>query len=194
MAYPTVSAPYGFNAINRVDGMAYAGAIRQIPIASTYSTAIFNGDVVKIVTGGTIEKDTSTTTATPVGVLVGCQYVNSMGQTVQGQYFPGSGVTNAVAYVVDDPLAAFKVAVTNASSVVSAVASTVVGKNAAFVVGTGNAATGDSGASINGGSFDSTSSLPFRVIAVVPATATSTGYTELVVKINTHQYNNPTGV
>lgn len=194
MAYPTVSAPYGFNAINRVDGMAYAGAIRQIPIASTYSTAIFNGDVVKIVTGGTIEKDTSTTTATPVGVLVGCQYVNSMGQTVQGQYFPGSGVTNAIAYVVDDPLAAFKVAVTNASSVVSAVASTVVGKNAAFVVGTGNAATGDSGASIDGGSFDSTSTLPFRVISVVPATATSTGYTELVVKINTHQYNNPTGV
>ena len=194
MAYPTVSAPYGFNAINRVDGMAYAGAIRQIPIASTYSTAIFNGDVVKIVTGGTIEKDTSTTTATPVGVLVGCQYVNSMGQTVQGQYFPGSGVTNAIAYVVDDPLAAFKVAVTNASSVVSAVASTVVGKNAAFVVGTGNAATGDSGASIDGGSFNSTSTLPFHVISVVPATATSTGYTELVVKINTHQYNNPTGV
>lgn len=194
MAYPTVSAPYGFNAINRVDGMAYAGAIRQVPIASTYSTAIYNGDVVKIVNGGTIEKDTNTTGATPVGVLVGCQYVNSMGQTIQGQFFPGSGVTNAIAYVVDDPLAAFKVAVTNASSVVSAVASTVVGKNAAFVVGTGDAVSGNSGESVNASSFSTTSTLPFRVIAVVPETATSTGYTELVVKINTHQYNNPTGV
>ena len=194
MAYPTVSAPYGFNAINRVDGMAYAGAIRQVPIASTYSTAIYNGDVVKIVNGGTIEKDTNTTGATPVGVLVGCQYVNSMGQTIQGQFFPGSGVTKAVAYVVDDPVAAFKVAVTNASSVVSSVASTVVGSNASFVLGTGDAVSGNSGESINASSFSTTSTLPFRVIAVVPETATSTGYTELVVKINTHQYNNPTGV
>jgi hypothetical protein len=31
MAYPTVSAPYGFQAINRVDGMPYAGATRLIP-------------------------------------------------------------------------------------------------------------------------------------------------------------------
>jgi hypothetical protein len=194
MAYPSVTAPYGFNALNRVDGMPYAGAIRQLPIASSYSTAIFNGDVVKIVAGGTIEKETATTTATPVGVLVGAQYVNSSGQTIQGQFFPGAGVTNAVAYVVDDPLAAFKVAVTNASSVVSTVAASVVGQNAAFILGTGDTATGNSGESINAGNISSTSTLPFRVIAVVPETATSTGFTELVVKINTHQYNNPTGV
>jgi len=39
MAYPTVSAPYGFQPINRVDGMPYAGAIRQIPITASYGTA-----------------------------------------------------------------------------------------------------------------------------------------------------------
>lgn len=195
MAYPTVSAPYGFKAINRVDGMPYAGAIRQIPIAGSYSTAIFNGDLVKIVAGGTIEKETATTSATPVGVLVGCQYVNSMGQTVQAQFFPGTGVTNPVAYVVDDPVAAFKVAVTNSSSAMSTVASTVVGSNAAFVLGTGNATTGDSGESIEAGSVSTASALPLRIIAVVPETATSsTAFTEVIVKINTHQYNNPTGV
>jgi hypothetical protein len=194
MSYPSVTAPYGFNALNRVDGMPYAGAIRQLPIASSYSTAIFYGDVVKIVAGGTIEKETATTTATPVGVLVGAQYVNSTGQTVQGQFFPGSGVTSAVAYVVDDPLAAFKVAVTNASSVVSTVSASVVGQNASFLLGVGDPNTGNSGESINAGNITSTSTLPFRVIAVVPETATSTGYTELIVKINTHQYNNPTGV
>ena len=47
MAYPTVDAPYGLQAINRVDGLPYAGAVRQIPIASTYNTAIFNGETVK---------------------------------------------------------------------------------------------------------------------------------------------------
>ena len=44
MAYPTVSAPYGFKPINRIDGMPYAGQTRLIPIASDYNTAIFAGD------------------------------------------------------------------------------------------------------------------------------------------------------
>jgi len=40
-----------------------------------------------------------------------------------------------------------------------------------------------------------TATIPLRVIDVVPETATSAGvYTELLVKINTHQYNNTTGV
>ena len=38
MAYPTVSAPYGFQPINSVDGKPYAGAIRQIPITASYGT------------------------------------------------------------------------------------------------------------------------------------------------------------
>ena len=46
MAYPTVSAPYGLEPINRVDGMPYAGAIRQIPSAAGYATAILNGATV----------------------------------------------------------------------------------------------------------------------------------------------------
>jgi hypothetical protein len=54
MAYPTVDAPYGLQPINSVDGKPYAGATRQLPIASTYNTAIFNGDIVRIAAGGTI--------------------------------------------------------------------------------------------------------------------------------------------
>ena len=43
------------------------------------------------------------TSANILGIFVGVQYVNSTGQTVEAQYYPGSGVTNAIAYVVDDP-------------------------------------------------------------------------------------------
>ena len=49
MAYPTVSAPYGLQPINRVDGLPYAGAIRQIPI--NVSTQVYNGDIVRIAAG-----------------------------------------------------------------------------------------------------------------------------------------------
>ena len=195
MAYPTVSAPYGFQAINRVDGMPYAGQTRLISIASTYNTAIYAGDLVKIVAAGTIEKFTGTTTGSPSGVFVGVQYVNSVSQFTPAQYYPGTSVTEAFAIVVDDPLAAFKVAVTNGSSVMSSAARAAVGSNMSVLAGTGDANTGNSGASVLAGSEDTTAGLVVRVIATVDQTKTAADtFVELVVKINLHQYTNTTGV
>ncbi len=198
MAYPTVDAPYGFQPINRVDGIAYAGAIRQIPITASYGTAIYNGDLVKLVVGGTVEKSTVTdnVSAQPtLGVLVGCQYTNSSGQTVQAQYYP-TGVTNAVAYVVVDPQAAFKVAVTTSgnTSVVTSVTRAAVGTNIAVGAGTGSNTTGDSGLSVVSGSAANTAILPFRVIDVVPETAVNaTNFREVIVKMNQPQLEVTTG-
>jgi hypothetical protein len=192
MAYPTVSAPYGLKAINRIDGMPYAGAIRQIPMASGY-TATFFGDTVLIV-DGYLNKDTGTTAATPCGVFVGGSYTNSAGQPVQSQYLP-AGQTNAVGYVVDDPMAAFQVAVVSGTTTIAAVSRSVVGSNMALVQNAGSATTGDSAVAVLSSSSATTATLPIRVIDVVPATATgSDAFVELIVKINTHQYNSTTGV
>ena len=193
MAYPTVSAPYGFQPINSVDGKPYAGALRQIPITASYGTAIYNGDVVKLVTGGTVEKSGigANVTAEPtLGVFVGCQYVNTMSQTVQSQYYPSSGATNAVAYVVLDPQAAYKVAVTTSgnTSVVTYVTRAVVGTNMSIATGSGSATTGDSGLSVISGSAANTAVLPCRVVDVVPETAlNATAFTEVIVKFNQPQ-------
>ena len=195
MAYPTVSAPYGFQAINRVDGTPYAGQTRLIPIASTYNTAIFAGDLVKIVAAGTIEKFTGTTTGSPSGVFVGVQYVNSLSQFTPAQYYPGTSVTEAYAIVVDDPLAAFKVAVTAADSSMSSAARAGVGSNMSVLAGTGDTATGNSGASVLAGSEAGTAGLVVRVIDTVDETKTAADtFVEIIVKINLHQYNNTTGV
>ena len=82
MAYPTVDKPYGLKPINLIGGQVFAGATRQLVIANTagtgYGTSIFYGDVVKLVSGGTIQKDTGETTATPVGVFLGCQYISAV--------------------------------------------------------------------------------------------------------------------
>jgi hypothetical protein len=62
------------------------------------------------------------------------------------------------------------------------------------LAGTPSAATGNSGASILNTSPADTATFPFRVIAVVPASAASaTTYTEVIVKINLHQYNTALG-
>ena len=200
MAYPTVSAPYGFQPVNRIDGLPYAGAIQQLPV--TAGQAIYYGDTVKVVAGGTISRSGATTTGTIVGVFVGCQYVNSQGQTVQAQYVPASGVTNPIAYVVVDPSAAFKVAVTTTGSTttVTGANATIVGTNVAQTAwAAGSNATGDSISAIvlpADGAGDTTT-LPFRVIAVVPDTAYVSGgvtiYPEVIVKINNPQYTALTG-
>jgi len=200
-AYPAVSKTYGFQPLQRLDGLPYAGAIRQIPIAASYATAILNGDTVVIDTTGFLVAKTTTTSGDSVGVLVGCQYVNSSGQTVQGQYYPASlsTATNpAYAYVVDDPNAVFKVVATNGNTTVpTGYTRALVGSNVAIVAQTGSTVTGDSYYGIDGAS-STTSAYPIRVIDVVPGTSYisggSTYYYEFIVKINLHQYNNTTGV
>jgi hypothetical protein len=118
MAYPTVDKPYGLKPINLIGGQVFAGATRQMEIATTanvgYGTSIFYGDLVKRVTGGTIEKDTGTTTATPCGVFLGCTFVNSStGQVQQQQFYPAStsvaAGTKIFAFVADDPDTLFQV-------------------------------------------------------------------------------------
>ena len=198
MAYPTVSAPFGLQPINRIDGMPYAGAIRQIPVAAGFGTAIFDGDTVVINSDGFLVKSTTTNSGDIVGVCVGGQFVNSSNQTVQGQFIPAlaSTATNlALAYVVDDPMALFKVAVVTASTTMGTAGRTVVGSNLALVLNAGNTTTGNSAFAVTLTGAGTTATIPIRVIDVVPETATAANaFTELLVKINTHQYNNTTGV
>jgi len=112
MAYPTIDKTYGFKPINRLDGLPYAGAIRQIPVAAAYATAILNGDTVKVDTNGYVVAASTTDSGNIIGVLVGCSYINSMSQPVYGQAYPAAASTTtalAMAFVVDDPSAVFKV-------------------------------------------------------------------------------------
>ena len=200
MAYPTVSAPYGFKPVNRQDGMPYAGATTQYGITSV-STAIYNGDLV-YVTGGTISKSGVTTNATTsgnltAGVFVGCQYVNTQGQTVQSQYYPGNAAaSSAIAYVVVDPQAAYKVAVTNGSDVMSSTTVAAIGVNLAVDQGTGSTTTGDSGNGVvapSSGAGNATT-LPVKVIAVVPETAiNATNFSEVLVVLTNPQITGSTG-
>lgn len=196
MAYPTVSAPYGMKPVNRIDGMPYAGAIRQIPMASGYGTAIFNGDVVKLDTNGLIVQDTGTDAATPCGVFVGCSYTDPTYGPVFRQYLPASTVAADIkAFVVDDPDALFKVAVVTGTTVMGTVARSVVGSNMALVQNVGSTFTGNSANALLTTSTNTTNTLPVRVVDVVYETQTSsTAFCEVIVKINTHQYVSTTGV
>jgi hypothetical protein len=211
MAYPIIAAPYGLKPINLIGGQVFAGATRQLPIAASYTTAIFNGGVVTLVAGGTIENSPLAADASPlagvVGVFLGCTYINpSTKQLTFSQYWPGvSGATNITAYISDDPDQLYK-AVNVAGTTVDDATSgllpaylgqTMVGSNARLVLNAGSTTTGNSKVGIYSAAGATTSSLPLRIVDVVPDTANSSGnFVEFIVKLNFgyHSYYNATGI
>jgi len=201
MAYPTVSAPYGLKPVNLIGGQVFAGSTRLMQIASGYATNIFYGDLVKRVSDGTIEKDTGTTTATPVGIFLGVSFTNSStGQVQQQQFYPASQAiksgTQIFAVVADDPDTLFQVAVVSGTTVISGVGISAIGNNATLVQNAGSTTSGNSAVAILD-STATTNTLPIRIIDVVRDTATAAdNFPEVIVKINAtmHQYNNALGV
>lgn len=199
MAYPTVAGPYGFQPINLIGGQVFAGATRQIPIASGSGTSIFYGDVVRLNTGGTLSRVSTTDSATDaVGIFLGCAFTNpSTKQFLQQQYYPASTVaSDIVAYVCDDPDTYFKVAVLSNSTTIGGMTQTDIGNNVAILATAGSTTTGDSKEGVSA-TTGSTTTLPFRVIAGVPETVNSSGsFTEVIVKFNfgVHTYYSATAV
>lgn len=197
MAYPSVSAPYGLVPINLIGGQVFAGATRQIPIDSASATAIYFGDLVKLNSSGTLNKDTGTNAATPVGVFLGCSYTDAtFGKTFR-QFYPGAvTASDILAYVQDDPDALFKVSVVSSGTTIGYVNRTAVGENAVLVQNAGSTATGNSRVALSA-TTATTSTWPIRIVDVIAETASASGsFTEVVVKWNAgmHQYYNPTGV
>lgn len=198
MAYPSVSGPYGLLPINLIGGQVFAGSTRLIPIAQNSATVVFYGDVVKLNSSGTLDKDTGTSAATPVGVFLGCTYTDAtFGKTFR-QFYPGAvNAADIQAYVLDDPDALFKAAVCTAgSTTISYLTRANVGENSALVQNTGSTATGNSAVAISA-TAATASTLPVRIVDVVPETQSNVGtYTEVIVKWNAgmHQYYNPLGV
>jgi hypothetical protein len=188
MAYPTVSAPYGLEPINLLGGQVYAGQTRQLPIGQNETTAIFFGDVVTLNAAGNITKVETTATATTIGVFLGVTYVDpNTSQPVFKQYYPGAvNVAGMKAYVQDDPDQLYKVAVVSADTTIGFLTQVAVGKNTSLVQNAGNTLNGDSRIAVLN-TTDTETTLPMRVVDVVPETAVAGfagSYTEVIVRFN----------
>ena len=197
MAYPTIDGPYGLQPVKMLDNSPYNGATRLYRIASAYNTDIFHGDVVKIVTGGTVEREAGSNDMDYVGVFMGCTFTDpGSSQPTFKQYWPASTVaSDAYAYVVDDPNVLFKVAVCSSGTTMADLAITDIGANVFMINNAGSTTTGNSKNAVDDTSA-TTATFPLRVVDVVTETKTSaTAFPEVLVTWNDgHQFNNTTGV
>jgi hypothetical protein len=184
------NTPYGLRAINRNDGMPYAGATSQFLIdPAGEATNLFFGQAVIIGADGYIALATATGADLTTnnlggdsmgawGVFVGASYINAQGQQIYGQYYP-SGTTGVVtAYVITDPNVTFQ------AQLDGQVTQAALGANTFFAAAqstsTGSTRTGNSTSALE--STVVTTAAAFKIIGFAsPLTDT---YTEVFVKFN----------
>lgn len=185
-----------------------SGVVAGYRIAAGYSTAIYEGDAVRMnVSGptGYVEQwangDGSTATKILAGIFIGCQYYStSQRKTIWNNYWPGSDATGDVtAFIIDDSQALFKV---QAGVAATPFNSTYMGSTADIVATpSGNSTTGISGMSLN--TPTTTNTLPFKVMGFVTSplpsgnvngTDITTAYNYVIVAFNNQLYKALLGV
>jgi len=104
-------AAFGLRPIGRVGGTPYTGGQSRYRIAANYGTAIFQGDMVMQVTGGTVEIHADGGTVPIVGVFNGCQYTDpTTGEQKFSNFYPAStNASDLIAFIIDDPMVVFEI-------------------------------------------------------------------------------------
>jgi hypothetical protein len=184
MAYPTVSALYGYKPVNLIGGQPYAGSTRSLPIQYNSTNPIFYGDFVQLVAGyvDVITYPLNTTALhLTVGVFLGCYYTNPTTKQRQfSQYYPG-GVTagDITAIVADDPDIVIQCAVATgaATGVVGSASSLLVGSNMVGTTTAGSVSTGNGTGGVVAASAAGATTAGFRVLNLVPESQISTSAT-----------------
>lgn len=191
------STPFGLIPVRKLGSNYNSTGSSQYTIADAYNTNIFNGDVVTLVAGGTIEKDAGTTTLSPIGVFIGAEYVGGgeLNYLLHGNYYPantagGRSGRGIQGYVLDDPDQEFIIQADGS------VPANAVGSNAAVVQGSGSTFNGKSGIQLNAASIATTSTLPLRILGLHEIDDNEFGdsFTIVRVKFNNHQLTTQTGV
>ena len=104
-------AAFGLRPAHMMGGAPYSGGQSRYRIANNQSGAIFQGDLVKQLTGGTVSRSAAGSTVPFVGVFNGCQYTDpTSSEQVFSNYYPGGvAADDIIAFIVDDPDVVFEV-------------------------------------------------------------------------------------
>ena len=191
-----VSEKFGLRPYKTLGGHAWNNQQNEYPIASGYSTAIFQGDLVVPTGAGNIERyDVSGgATVKPIGVFNGVFYTDpTTKKPTFGNYYPGSiAASDIVANVIDDPNTLFE-----CQSVAGTTGQAVIGANAnAAGNANGNSTSGLSSCKIDAPNAAATAE-QLRIVDVtadVDNNDISSNNVNFVVRINEHAYTTLTGI
>ena len=189
-----VAEKYGLRPVRKLDGSPFINAQNRYRIASGYATAIFQGDLVKPVTGGGIERAVANTSDLVVGVFNGVFYTDPTTQkpTFKNYYPGGVAASDIIANVIDDPSVVFSIDSDGAFAVAD------IFKNFAITNVTGSTLTGISEVQLDYSvSGLTTSGTVLQAIAISQDTQNETAGSanvDVLVRINNHFYDQGTGL
>jgi len=106
-----LDSPFGLRPVRMVNGSPFSNQQNRYRIAANYATSIYQGDLVSVVTAGTIERVAAGGSGLILGVFNGCTYTDpSTGKQKWSNYYPAStNASDIVAFVIDAPDTVFEV-------------------------------------------------------------------------------------
>ena len=189
-----VAEKYGLRPVRKLDGSPFINAQNRYRIASGYATAIFQGDLVKPVTGGGIERAVANTSDLVVGVFNGVFYTDPTTQkpTFKNHYPGGVAASDIIANVIDDPNVVYSIDSDGAFAVAD------IFKNFAITNVTGNTQTGISKVqmdhSVSGLTVSGTVLQAVDISQDTQNSEAGSANVDVLVRINNHFYSQGTGV
>jgi hypothetical protein len=159
-------------------------------IASGYATAIYQGDLVAVVTGGGIERVAAGGSGLILGVFNGCSYTDpTTGKPTWSNYYPGSvAAADIMATVIDDPDATFEVQANAAMPIADLFGNFDIVDQSPV----GDTKSGTSRLELAVSTGATTATLPLKAIDISqdPENSdVSSANTNVIVKINNHLFS-----
>ena len=182
-----VAEKFGLKPVRTIDGSDFINAQNRYRIASSYATAIFQGDLVTPVTGGGIERHTAGSGTPVVGVFNGCFYTDPTTQKPTWKnYYPASIVASDImAFVIDSPDQVYKIDSDGAFAVAD------IFKNFNVTNVSGNTVTGTSEVQLDYSSSGITTTIVLQAIDIsqdVDNDEAGAVNVDVLVRINNHFY------
>ena len=186
-----VEEKFGLKPVRLLDGSDFINAQNRYRIASSYGTAIFQGDLVTPVTGGHIERHTAGSGTPVVGVFNGCFYTDPTTQKPTWKnYYPGSiAASDIIAFVIDSPDQVYKIDSDGAFAVAD------IFKNFHVTNVTGNTVTGTSKVQLDYSSSGIQTTITLQAIDIsqdVDNDEAGAVNVDVLVRINNHFYKTGT--
>ena len=182
-------APFGFRAVRMSGSAPSSNGQTQYLIANGYNTAIFQGDPVELVAGGSLEVANGVADVM-VGVFNGVEYVDSTTKKPVLANFHTAGTTAddgiIKAFVIDDPNQLFEIQVNGAFT------NADIGATANLVYTAGSSHSGTSKVEVDSGTIGTGANTAVKIIGLSgdPENQdTSSNNANIIVKINKHLYS-----
>ena len=189
-----VAEKYGLRPVRKLDGSPFINAQNRYRIAANYGTPIYQGDLVKPVTGGGIQRAVANTSDLVVGVFNGVFYTDPTTQKPTWKnYYPGTvNASDIVATIIDDPDVVYSIDSDGAFAVAD------IFKNFAITNATGNTLSGISKVQLDFSvSGLTTSGTVLQAIDISQDTQNETAGSanvDVLIRINKHFYSQGTGI